>query len=310
MKSRSQRSGSADDPFSDGDEASISPCPQNHAAFDIDFSRPKHEHTPAKDTSATCEPKNSTLSPLRPRPLTSKSTLTCSSWPSSLAQHPNVMDFSSSPVGFSTPRIRLKPQLAKSTKRSVQTLQRSPSLLDFSFEGKSEDEHSLAPSATSKSVTDGSQSVKRKSAHSDLRSPALPAKKKSKIFPSSSNEEMAIGVSLMGIEDERVPLSSQDRNTVLAPGGRLASKSRGLKIFDVGKGKSVEAKCDGENRKVRPRPIINRRSSLPRSSSGLFSGRDSRPGLKRLTSFGADSMEIDELQINDATYQVGNNKRR
>ena len=308
MKSRSQRSGSLDDPFSDGEEAKPSSCPQINTGFNIDFNKPMHKKTLAKDPPAAYDQMDSILAGSQQSLSVREATPRYSNMISGLAQHPDVMDFSSSPVGFSTPRIRLEPQPVIGPKRRTGSPSRTPSILEFSFEGKSDDEQSLAPSTNSKSVTDGSQSVKRKSAHSDLRSPALPAKKKSKVVSQSSNEELAMGISLMDTEDERIPLSSKDRNTVLGPPRRSASKGRGLNIFDLGKGKAPEAKNDDESKKARPRPIIGRRSSLPRSGSTLFNGRESRPGLKRLTSIDADSMDVDELQINDAAYQVGSKK--
>ena len=230
---------------------------------------------------------------------------------SGLAQHSDVMAFSSSPVGSSTPRIRLEPQSATGLKQPAGALMRSPSIIEFSFEAKSEDEQSLAPSTNSKSITDGTPSVKRKSAHSDLRSPGLPANKKSKLDSTPSKDEagLAMGISRMDTEDEHALLSSKDKNSMLAPPARAASKGTGLNIFDLGKGKVPEYNEVVDGKKGRPRPIIGKRSSLQRPASMLFGGRESRAGLRRLTSLDTDSMDIDELQMDDSAYQVGGKKK-
>lgn len=309
MKSRSQRSGSFDDPFSDGDDAMPSPSLESDTGFNINFRKPTHKRSLAKDPVATYEQIHSILAISQPDPLTSRPTPRYLVATSGLTQHPGVMDFSSSPIGYSTPRVRLEPQPATRDKGKGRTLPRAPSILDFSFEGKSDDDQSLVHTPNSKAVTDGSQSVKRKSAQSDLRSPVLFANKKPKTVSPSAGKGRTAENGMMEGEDERFPLSSLDRNAVLGPAARLASKGRGLKMFELGKEKAPETGLDRKNQKGRPRPIFDRRSSLPRTGRTLFNGRDPRPGLKRLTSIGADSMDIDELHTNDAAYQVGNTKK-
>ena len=311
MRSRSQRSGSLEDPFSDGYEAKATPPPQIDGEFGIDFNRRTQEKMPLKEQNSSHNQTSGFSTSPQQHLSVPQSTSRFSNLISGLAQHSNVMDFSSSPVGFSTPRIRLEPQSLAGSKRKTGVLSRTPSILEFSFEGKSDDENSLAASGTSKSVTDGSQSIKRKSAHSDLRSPALPLNKKSKLTSMPSNEEATLtaGISQLATEEERVPLSRKDKNTTLRLLGRPASKGRGLNIFELGKGKAPETKNEDENKKPRPRPIIGKRASLPRPSSMLSGGRDPRPGMKRLTSIDADSMDIDELQMDDADYQIGRKRR-
>ena len=311
MKSRSQRSGSLEDPFSDGHEANMNPSPHIDGTFDIDFDKRTNEKMTIGDPVSTYKQIDGILAGPQQHLSVPQSALRFSNLLSGLAQHSDVMDFSSSPVGFSTPRVRLEPQPLAGSKRKTRALSKSPSILDFSFEGKSDDEESLALSTNSKSVTDGSQSVKRKSAHSDLRSPAFPLNKKSKLvfMPSSEETSLAAGISHLATEEGRAPLSSRDANSVLRSLSRPAAGGRGLHILELGKGKEPATRYGDESKKPRPRPIIGRRSSLPRPSSMIFSGREARPSMKRLTSIDADSMDIDELQLDNAEYQVGRKRR-
>ena len=310
MRSRSQRSASLDDPFSDGCEVEPQTSPQFDAAFGIDFNKLTPEIRSINEPIAVRDRQDIHRSTSKLHLPTLNHATTYSNLTSGLTQHPNVMDFSSSPVAYSTPRVRLEPQKLSGSTAKAQTLLRSPSILDFSLEDKSDDGHSLAPSANSKSATDGSQSVKRKSDPSDLHVPPLPANKKSKVHSSSTKQGMAAATNLLATEDECAPLSAGDQTNGLRPGERMASKSRGLKLFARGKDKATETGYDREVSRAQSRPIISRRTSLPRSGSGFFGGRDTRRSLKRLTSFGADSMDIDELQVMDPTYQVGGMGRR
>ena len=305
MRSRSLRSGSEEDPFSDGFEAPVSPYSQIDGKLDVNFN--KHTHGNAKVSNyLNTAPRqvDRTLDGPHQQLSKSKSTPRFSNIVSGLAQHPNVMDFSSSPLGFSTPRIRLEPYTSASgPKATTATLTRSPSIIEFSFEDQSDDGDSITPSTISKSFTDGSQSVKRKSAQSDLRLSTL-SRKKSKLASGSSNEdvEMAMGYSKMDAEEGKLPLSPRDKNAILKPLEHPKGKGEGarLTIFELGK----ETAANG-GKKSRPRPIIGKRTSIPRPSSLFAMGRESRPGMRRLTSIDADMMDIDELQADDERYQVG-----
>ncbi len=303
MKSRSLRSGSEEDPFSDGFEAPVSPYSQIDGKLDIDFSKRAQGNTRAYNQDLMGRQNHRRLDSPQQHLLEPQSTPGFSNKLSGLAQHPHVMDFSSSPLGFSTPRIRLEPQTStRGLRANSGTLTRSPSIIEFSFEAQSDDEKSVAQSTNSRSFTDGSQSIKRKSAQSDLRSTTASASKKFKLAPGSTNEEenIAMGYNKLDTEDEKLPLSPKDTNTIL----KLPepSKIRGgrLTIFELGKEMTPE-----EGKKARPRPIIGKRTSLPRPRSLFPMGRESRPGMKRLTSIDADMMEIDELQVEDSRYQVG-----
>lgn len=304
MKSRT-RSESLDDPFSDEKEMNDCLSPRYYSGFDFDFNKRKLNIktadqgliSPASDqVDGTSDVDNHLAVPKNK----------FSNLISGLAQHPDTGFFSSSPVAHSTPQIRLEPHFLGTNKRAPS---QSPSILDFSFEGRSEDEISLCQSTNSRTFTDGSLSVKRKSARANLRSHLSPAPKKAR---TSSKEEtmLADAIYQLGTDDERAPLSPKNKNARLAPLGRTVSRGRGMSIFDVGKGKAVEGKDDYEVKRPRPRGIVGKRSSLPRPGSGLFLvGRESRAGMRRLTSMDGDSMDIDELQADDLAYQLPEKKK-
>ena len=319
MKSRSLRSGSEEDPFSDGLEAQASAYSHISGDLEIDFNKrthgmaramKNHNHFDGQIESKKDEPQEH-VSGVKSTPAQPFSNKT-----SGLAQHPNVMDFSSSPLGFSTPRVRLEPQASTSgLKPNLGALTRSSSIIEFSFEAKSDDEKSA------KSITDGSQSIKRKSAQSDLRSPTFPAGKRSKLASWSSNEEenLEMGPHKLDKEEEKLPLSPKDHNAVMKLPAHHSDNGGRVTIYQLGNESN-------DGKKARPRPIIGKRTSLPRPSSMFPSGRESRPGMKRLTSIDAgmdtwrpgvkrptsvdvDMMDIDELQTVDARYQVGGKQR-
>lgn len=85
------------------------------------------------------------------------------------------MDFSSSPLGFSTPRVRLEPKVDEKVKKRDIPFVKSSSAPDFSFETSSDNETSRFRTVTS--VIDDGRNVKRKNANGNLRSPILANKR-------------------------------------------------------------------------------------------------------------------------------------
>ena len=308
MKARTQFSDSPDDPFSDDNETEGRPPPHDYSGFDFDFAKRKpkrkikHESLPAQDQKdGTCESSNQHLAvPGSPSEF--------SNMVSGLTQHSQTEFFSSSPVGYSTPRIRLDPQPATNPREMLSdTILRSPSILEFSFEAQSDEESQAL--ASNHRVSDGSNSVKRKGATGDLRSQISPAHKKAKTGSLGSKDDLrlAAGISQLDTGNERTPLSPKSNNVALVKPNRNASKRRGLSIFDVGKGKAPEVDEDNVTRKTRTRSSASRRSSSSRPSSTLFS-RESRAGMRRLAPIDGDRMDIDELETDDIAYQVGGKK--
>ena len=315
MKSRSQRSESLEDPFSDEQKPkSRHSAAQDYSGFDFDFDKRKHKIKGSRaDASLTAHDQfdGATGQPGQSSPIRgSRSRFT--NLVSGLAQHPDTMVFSSSPEATSTPHRRLDPKSAATNKNHRSSLVKSPSILEFSFEGPSDDEESIAPSTVSKTITDGSQSVKRKNAKENLRSPSEPAAKRAKIssrLPRDDTLNLAATLGNLDTEDERAPLSPERRTKRPSP-RRPVYRRKGLGIFDVGKGKAVETKVEdrmtGEQRR---KGLVNKRSSFPRPSSMLF-GRESRTGNRNFTKLDGDEMDVDELDTDDLKYHIGKTKER
>ena len=313
MKSRSRRSDSLDDPFSDGNELESRPLTHDFSGFDFDFSNRKNKGRsipPSFLSKAHADdPSKTSSTHLIVPPHTSR----FSSMVSGLAQHADTECFSSSPIGYSTPRIRLESQPpAKQNKSTKGALVRSPSILEFSFEDPSNGTSSSPASPQPRASEGSSLSVKRKGATDDLRSHVKPATKKVKRNSVASIESLGLasGISRMETHDERVPLSPKSANThLLAPQQDQSKLKRGLSIFDVGKGKAPESREDVGANQLRPNITTLTKSSVPRPSSMAFNRvLHSRPEMHRLSSYDAEDMDIDELQTDDAAYQVGSKK--
>lgn len=302
MTFRSRRADPANDPFSDGNEAKDRRTPYDSSDFDFNFDKRKNKAKPAHGkASSSVQTKIYDDSIMSGQHLTvPPSGARFSNKISGLAQHSDTTFFSSSPDAYSTPRVRLDPPPTNEGRDSRSALVRSPSILEFSFEGQSEDEHSLATSANSRSATNGSLSVKRKNATEDLRSQLVPATKRAKLSSGILDDEMNIttGLRLLDTHDDTVSLPPKSKGTKGILPVRKEGKGKGLGIFDVGKGKAAETKDNNESKLPRRRPALNVRNSFGLPSSRLF-GRDSRTGMRKLASADNDDMDVDELQIDD-----------
>ena len=307
MRSRSQHSAS-DNPFSDADDEEVHLSPEDYSGFDFDFSKRKHKGKAVRASMPVMEQVESPSEQSGQHLAVPKSTTRFSNMISGLAQHSYTECFSSSPVGFSTPRIRLEPQPpATGEKNTGGALQRSPSILEFSFEGQSEDASSDAQSPKTR-ASEGSASVKRKGAAEDLRSQIAPATKKLKTDSISSKDEggLAAGISHLVTGDDRVLLSHESTNAAIAKPSRNASKRKGMSIFDLGKGKLVEGIVEDEAKKLWARATASKRASGSRPTSVLFSR--GRAGMQRLEQTDGDDMDIDELQLDDAVFHAERQK--
>lgn len=311
MRSRSLHSGS-DNPFSDADDEDGHLSPEDYSGFDFNFNKRKHKGKAARASTPVVEQVDSPSEQFRQHLKVPKSTSKFSNMISGLAQHSDTEYFSTSPVGYSTPRIRLEPQPpANGNKGTAGTLQRSPSILEFSFEGQSEDASSEAHSPKTR-ASEGSMSVKRKGATEDLRSQVAPAAKKLKTESMSSKDEagLAAGISHLVTGDDRGLLSPESTNPAIVKSGRNAGKRKGMSIFDLSKGKLAERTYEDDARKPWTRAIANKRASTSRPSSVLFSrGRESRAGMQRLEQIDGDDMDIDELQADDVAFHVGGQQK-
>ena len=311
MRSRSHHSGS-DNPFSDADDEDGHLSREDYSGFDFDFNRRKHKGKTIRASMPVMEQVDSPSERSDQHLTVPKSTSRFSNMISGLSQHSDTTYFSSSPVAYSTPRVRLEPEPpTKGNKTTAGTLQRSPSILEFSFEDKSEDASSDAQSPKTR-ASGGSTSVKRKGATADLRSQVAPAPKKLKTDSMSSKDEAGLtaGISQLATGDHRGLLSPQSTNGVVAKPSRNASKRKGMSIFDLSKGKLSEGACEDEAKKPWTRAIASKRSSNTRPSSVLFSrGRESRAGMYRLEHIDGGDMDIDELQAGDTAFHVEGQKK-
>ena len=307
MKARSQHSASGD-PFSDAGDEGGHISPDDYSGFDFDFSKRKHKGKAVRASMPIMEKGDSPSEQINHHLTVPKSTAKFSNMISGLAQHSDTEYFSSSPVGYSTPPTRLEPQPPmdwKKTKAGI--LQRSPSFIEFSFEGQSEDASSETQSPKAR-VSEGSASIKRKEATEDLRSQVPPATKKLKTDSVSSKDEggLAAEISNLATEDHQGLLSLENTDAAVAVSSRNASKRKGMSIFDLSKGKFAEGTGEDETKKPWTRAMSSKRSSVARPTSVLFSrGRESRVGMQRLEQNDSDDMDIDELQANDVAILVG-----
>jgi len=318
MRSRSIRSLPAKDPFADDQHADSPRSPQDDSGFDFDFSKHKHKVKAPQTPSAAHDQSDGTSETMDQHLAVPQSISRFSNMVSGLAQHSDSIFLSSPPVDHSTPQIRLERQPDGSgDNQDRPLLTRSPSVMDFSFEDQSDNNSSegVPCKGHQNRASDGSSlSIKRKGATEDLRSQLAPVAKKAKTDSTDSKEVLGIvaGISDLDTGDERAPLSPKSVNIIGAESHMKANKrrGRGMSIFDVGKGKEPESREDTVSAKPRARLNVTKRTSVTRPSSMLFSrGRESRIGMRRLTQNDDDSMDIDELQLDDAAYQVGRKKR-
>ena len=311
MRSRSQHSGS-DNPFSDADDEDGQLSPNDYSGFDFDFSKRKHKGKAVRKSMPAMDQVDSPSNQSDQHLTVPKSTSRFSNMISGLAQHSDTEYFSSSPVGYSTPRIRLEPEAPiNENKAAAGALQRSPSILEFSFEGQSEDASSEAQSPKTR-ASEGSTSVKRKGATEDLRSQVAPATKKLKTDSLSSKDDggLVAGISQLATQDDQGLLRLKSTDTVIAKPSRNASKRKGMSIFDLSKERFPEGTGEDGAKRSWTRAIASKRSSGARPSSAFFSrGRESRAGMQRLEPIDGNDMDIDELQTDDVAFRVGGQKK-
>ncbi|KAI4191206.1 MAG: hypothetical protein L6R41_000253 [Letrouitia leprolyta] len=274
------------DPFSDTLEMN-----EAWSEFEVDFDRLQGERKSSQQHGT-----NTVHGLGRGEPFAqTKPTVDFSNTISGLRQHPDPEFFSSSPVGFSTPRVRLEPvHDANGKKRLSAVLMRDPSVMDFSCEeGVTDEEGDLVIPGENES--EHGSSVKRKSATEDLRAYTF---KRAKTDSATSGETtiLAKGFNHLGTGDvqavQDVEAELGDRTSV-----NDASKTKGFGIFNMEKGVGIGIRNEDA---IEPSSIRrhSRRtsSSQSRPTSVLFS-RESRARVPLLQSHKNDEMDVDELQM-------------
>ncbi|KAI4208530.1 MAG: hypothetical protein LQ346_000040 [Caloplaca aetnensis] len=275
------------DPFSDTMETD-----EVWSDFDFDLDRTNIQRDNVNTgKSRTPSVEDPTGEELLVRPETPK---TFSNKVSGLRQHPDPEFFSSSPLGFSTPRVRLVPTRDENGRKRLSTvLVRDPSVLDFSHEHEPTDAAG-DPLVLDYSEVDPSSSTKRKSATEDLR---LPGSKRAKTDSATSKETtvLAQGFDQLGTSDSQAMEEGNPESKAISKTGIMPG-SKGFGIFDMGKGQEVEASVQsstGYSSIRRHSRAFSTSSSRP--TSVLFS-RETRARVPLLKTYQDDQMDVDELQ--------------
>ncbi|MCJ1246070.1 hypothetical protein MMC30_003274 [Trapelia coarctata] len=290
MRSPQHQPSSSDDPFSDEKSPNIDVLSPDFDDFDFDVEITGHKPANPRRTSAF-EPLLSNTQLEKPGPPHQFSERI-----SGLAQHTDTTFFSSSPEGYSTPRYRLEPQFdAKGKKRLSTVLASSPSLLDFSLDGQRGAGKPKVPEISELPKVDKARStisLKRKTAKLDLRiDDTSPALKKVKTQDVTLTDELA---KLRA--DNHGPLTAKDSNKRMSKSRIPGAKAKGLKIFEVGKGKAPMPRVM-DNMNKRRGSMSERRSSIPGPVKRAL-GHERRASTPvRTYSVAEDEMSIDELQL-------------
>ncbi|MCJ1433661.1 hypothetical protein MMC27_003025 [Xylographa pallens] len=210
---------------------------------------------------------------------------------SGLRQHSDVRFFSSSPVGFSTPRYRLGPEVNMSGEKRLSVVQVSePSLLDPKCDGSSEDEISRLPTLPKLTFNKSDLSLKRKNATIDQSVEPTPIIKKAKTEMSQLTSNLA----MLNRSNGR-PLGVRDRNQIVSRIPVASGTDRGLQIFQVPKGKERSISLGNvDSVKVAPNP---KRSSNPVSFKSARSVQSQISIPAPVGPVQDDSLSTDELQM-------------
>ncbi|KAL8660221.1 MAG: hypothetical protein Q9226_000023 [Calogaya cf. arnoldii] len=282
------------DPFSDNMEMD-----EAWSDFEFTFDRHKGQSAGARDGSSsrtssvnrTDEPASEALL------LQSKSIMGFSNKVSGLKQHPNPEFFSSSPVGFSTPRVRLEPTADVDGKKRLSTVLVSDPLLRDISSGRDttddEDDHPVHGKVNAVH----SSNMKRKSATEDLHS-QMSKRAKTDSGASGGTAVLASGFDQLGTNDAQftqgIERIAEDVTSV-----ENSSQGKGLGIFDMIKGTETETRFRDSVESLDLRRHSRRySSSVSRPTSVLFS-RETRAKVPLLSSYKEDQMDIDELQMDD-----------
>ncbi|KAL9589169.1 MAG: hypothetical protein Q9203_002045 [Teloschistes exilis] len=211
---------------------------------------------------------------------------------SGLRQHPTTDWFSSSPLGFSTPRVRLEPVSDATGKKRLSTVPVSdPSLPDFDFEEDSTDEDT-DPLINDENGPGSGTNGKRKSATEDPQGFASKRAKTGLVF-SRDTKSYAQGSDQLG--NTRLDFTD----------GKMRKEER-VESESLGNAREAEtwarrrAKTSSNARYARPRT-----SSMSTSSSVLFS-RETRAPVPLMETDDEDEMDLDELQMDDIETLDGN----
>lgn len=228
-----------------------------------------------------------------------------------LAQHPNTLVFASPPQRLSVPKTRGAPQANVDSQKRVPSSIKS--VIGFEDALRDDELGQTSQNRRPRVSSNGSVSVKRKSASRDLRSQLSIAMKRTKRGSADSNdskEDSAAGAG-SGPQDgvDRPGFITRERNRLSLIFNNktgieaVEEERRGLGIFDSSKENELIPAAEDKSLLPRDRGSGSKKSSSHRRSS-LFS-RGSRTQTQLVDTNVRDDMAIDELQIDTQAYQVG-----
>ncbi|KAL8694560.1 MAG: hypothetical protein Q9218_000816 [Villophora microphyllina] len=209
---------------------------------------------------------------------------------SGLRQHPTNEWFSSSPIGFSTPRVRLEPVSDAMGKRHLSTvLVPNPSLPDFDFEQDMTDDET-DPLIHDWSAPGCGFGAKRKNTTEDPAGYASKHAKRGLVF---CRETKVTARSSGQLGNNPLPVQNAKK------GERDKSEEDGFAIFGSGKDQNAENRIRTSAASSSNKPHSRQRPlSMSTSSSVLFSS-ESRARVPLVEEDDEDEMDIDELQMDD-----------
>ncbi|MDI1487340.1 MAG: hypothetical protein OHK93_006609 [Ramalina farinacea] len=204
---------------------------------------------------------------------------------------------SSSPDASSTPAGRLHNRDGRDhddDRKLPQTYPRH----ELTVEGPSDEEPWHTPLSLSRFSADRNQSAKKRESLYDPPSPTLPLSKKAKMvsrMPADEAGNVTDAMSGLDTQGDPEPSSKKDPGGTRKTEAGKADRRKGLRIFDVAKGKETEAvEGDKALKQSHPRALMGKKSAFSRPASGLFCF-DSRPGNGKFSKLEQDEMDADEL---------------
>ena len=297
MRSNKNYSSSSDDVFMSKKDSFDELASSKFPSFEVDFDSAKSRRFSALEP-LIAKPQPDTLfaGPSQATKETPASMYTEHN--SGLAQHPDVMIFSSPPVGFSTPWFRYEASSIQHSKRRNDTMtSTTPSLPEFDWEVKSDDEDMESPHSTKRRPI-VKESLKRKSGSTDLPLQSAPSAKKIKKIAPNPREDVGLNTGMAHLDTnvDRA-LKPKDKNRRLSRAQPSDDKGKGLKIFDIGNKKTSTSRVMDTWVKARTGRLGQRASiSGPVLLTPVHHRRVSTPilGLRFQQD---DTMSMDELQM-------------
>ena len=204
---------------------------------------------------------------------------------------------SSSPDAISTPAGRLHDREGSDRdgyRKSAQTHPRN----QLTVEGPSDEEPWHTPLSRSGFSPSGSPSAKKRYSRVESPSPTLPFTKKTKMvsrMPDDEAGDVTDAMSGLDTHSDPEPLSKKEYGNTKKTEAGKSDRRKGLRIFDVAKGKETEA-VEGD-KALKPghhRALMGKQSAFSRPASRLFCF-DSRPGNGKFSKLDHDDMDVDEL---------------